>query len=38
MYELYPTFRIISDIGSGLNFKRKGLNEILDLAIKRTIE
>jgi putative resolvase len=34
MYELYPTFRIISDIGSGLNFKRKGLNEILDLAIK----
>lgn len=33
MHELYPNYRIISDIASGLNFKRKGLNEILDLAI-----
>jgi putative resolvase len=33
MHELYPNYRIISDIASGLNFKRKGLNEIIDLAI-----
>jgi len=33
MHELYPDCRIISDIASGLNFKRKGLNEIIDLAI-----
>lgn len=33
MHELYPSYRIISDVASGLNFKRKGLNEILDLAI-----
>ena len=29
----YPTHRIIKDIGSGLNFKRKGLQTILDIAI-----
>jgi len=33
MHELYPENRIISDIASGLNFKRKGLNEIIDMAI-----
>lgn len=29
----YPEHTIITDIGSGLNFKRKGLNTILDSAI-----
>jgi len=32
--EKYPNHRIINDIGSGLNFKRKGLQTILDIAIK----
>lgn len=30
----YPTHEIIKDIGSGLNFKRKGLKTILDYAYK----
>jgi predicted site-specific integrase-resolvase len=30
MRELYPKAEIIKDIGSGLNFKRKGLRAILD--------
>jgi predicted site-specific integrase-resolvase len=34
----YPTYEIISDIGSGLNFKREGLNKIIDGAIKGEIE
>jgi len=34
----YPNHIIISDIGSGLNFKRKGLEEIIDMAIKGEIE
>lgn len=34
MKSKYPNYRIIYDIGSGLNFKRKGLNEIIDIAIK----
>lgn len=33
----YPNHSIISDIGSGINFKRKGLKEILDLAIKNLL-
>jgi len=33
----YPSYDIISDIGSGLNYKRKGLRTILDKAIKGTI-
>jgi len=33
MKEKYPNHRIIKDIGSGINFKRKGLLEIIDLAI-----
>jgi predicted site-specific integrase-resolvase len=28
--EKYPTYEIISDIGSGLNFKRKGLKTLLE--------
>lgn len=34
----YPTYEIISDYGSGLNFKRKGLKEILDLAYEGKLE
>ena len=33
MKNKYPNHQIISDIGSGLNFKRKGLQEIINLAI-----
>lgn len=33
MKERYPTYEIISDIGSGLNFKRKGLTKVIELAI-----
>jgi|LakMenEpi03Aug12_release.lakeMendotaPanAssembly.Ray.scaffolds.fasta_scaffold256425_3 putative resolvase len=33
----YPTYTIISDIGSGINFKRKGLQTILEGVIKGTI-
>ena len=32
MQTKYPTHQIIKDIGSGLNFKRKGLKTILELA------
>ena len=34
----YPTYEIISDYGSGLNYKRKGLKEILDFAYKGELE
>lgn len=34
----YPTFRLVEDIGSGINFKRKGLQTILDLAIKGDLD
>lgn len=37
MKNKYPTYEIISDIGSGLNFGRKGLNEIIESAIKGEI-
>lgn len=30
LYSLYPNAEFISDIGSGINFKRKGLRSILD--------
>ena len=33
----YPEYNVISDIGSGLNYKRKGLRTILDKAIKGVI-
>jgi predicted site-specific integrase-resolvase len=36
--EKYPTYELISDIGSGINFKRKGLETILDYAFERTLE
>ena len=34
----FPDHKIVSDIGSGINFKRKGFNAILDLAIKGDIK
>ena len=34
----FPKHRIIKDIGSGLNFKRKGFKTILEEAIKGNIE
>lgn len=34
----YPDYELIKDTGSGLNFKRKGLNKILDYGIKGEIE
>ena len=34
MQEKYPNHKLISDIGSGINFKRKGLRTILELSSK----
>ena len=34
----FPNYEIIKDIGSGLNFKRKGLTTILDQAIQGNIQ
>ncbi len=34
MQSLYPQAEIIKDIGSGLNFKRKGLRSLLDRLLK----
>lgn len=34
MHSKFPNHRIISDIGSGINFKRRGLRSILELASK----
>lgn len=36
MQERFPDAEIIKDIGSGLNFKRKGLNSILERAMRGT--
>lgn len=33
----YPNYEIISDIGSGLNYNRKGLLKIIDMAINGEI-
>lgn len=33
-----PGYRVVSDVGSGLNFKRRGLLHILDLAISHRLE
>lgn len=35
--ERYPHHTIIKDIGSGINFKRKGLKTILDLLLKGSL-
>jgi predicted site-specific integrase-resolvase len=34
----YPDFKIIKDIGSGINFKRKGFNSIINSAIKGNLK
>jgi predicted site-specific integrase-resolvase len=34
----YPDYEIVSDIGSGVNPKRKGIQTILELAMQRRIE
>lgn len=34
----FPDHRVISDIGSGLNFQRKGLRSLLDLVFSRSVE
>lgn len=34
MQKRYPEYKIIKDIGSGINLNRRGLNKILDLAIE----
>lgn len=36
--EFYPNHKIISDIGSGVNFKRKGFQTLLDLCLKENID
>ena len=33
MIEQFPNLKIIEDVGSGINFKRKGLLKIIQLAI-----
>ena len=38
MKEKFPNHIIISDIASGLNFKRKGLIDIINMAIKNEVE
>jgi predicted site-specific integrase-resolvase len=38
MKDKFPTHEIIKDIGSGLNYNRKGLQEIMEKAIKGEIE
>lgn len=35
MQQRFPTFKIIKDFGSGINFKRKGLLRLLEGAIER---
>lgn len=37
MKNLYPTYEIIEDIGSGINFNRKGFRKIITLAIGNRI-
>ena len=38
MSENYPEHEIISDIGSGINFKRPGLKKIIDYALAGNLE
>lgn len=38
MQEKFPTYEIIKDIGSGLNYKRKGLQSIIEKAINGEVE
>jgi predicted site-specific integrase-resolvase len=34
----YPFHRVLSDIGSGLNFRRRGLQTLLELVFQRAVE
>lgn len=34
----YPGYKVITDIGSGINFKRRGLNSILERLFNGTLE
>jgi predicted site-specific integrase-resolvase len=34
----YPGFEVVTDIGSGINFERKGLQQIIDYAIQGKLE
>ena len=34
----YPKHQVITDIGSGINFKRKGLLKLLNLAIENKLD
>ena len=34
----YASYSVVSDVGSGLNFKRQGLSKILDLCLQRLIK
>ena len=38
MKERYPTHELLWDMGSGINFKRKNLNKILDYGINNELE
>jgi len=38
MKKKYPSYIIITDIASGLNFKREGLNKIINIAIDGELE
>lgn len=38
LLELYPDYEVISDIASGINFKRKGLKKIIDMAISNDLD
>jgi predicted site-specific integrase-resolvase len=34
----FPNYKVISDVGSGINWRRKGFNSIIDSAIKGNIK
>lgn len=38
LQKAYPTFETIKDVGSGLNFKRKGLITLLDQVIRGNVQ
>lgn len=38
LQDKYPNYKLISDIGSGMNLNRKGLREIIDKSIKGDVK
>ena len=38
LQEKYPSFKLITDIGSGINFKRRGLKTLLDKIFTGTVK